>query len=69
MGRFLIVLVVVAAIVAGVLYYTGYDVISQLTDDVNIKSYLPPRSWTANIAAGVISGLIVALLTSMFARK
>jgi hypothetical protein len=68
MGRFLIVLVVVAAIVAGVLYYTGYDVIGNLTEDVKIRELLPPRSWTANIAAGVISGLIVALISKMFSR-
>jgi hypothetical protein len=68
MGRFLVVLVIVAAVVAGVLYYTGYDVIGNLTDDVNVRQWLPPRSWAANIAAGVISGLIVALISKMFSR-
>jgi hypothetical protein len=69
MGKFLLVTVIVAAVVIGVLYYTGYDVIGQLTDDVNVRSYLPPRSIMANLAVGIVSGLIVALITSMFARR
>lgn len=69
MNRFLIILLVVAAIVAVVLWYTGYDIVGTLTDKQEIKDMLPPKSWMANIAAGVISGLIVAIITSAFARR
>lgn len=69
MNRFLLILVIVAAIVAAVLWYTQFDIVGQLTDKQEIKDILPPRSWMANIAAGVISGLLVAFITSAFARK
>jgi amino acid transporter len=69
MGRFLVIAAIVAVVVVGVLYYTGFDVISQLTDDIKIKEFLPPRHFTTNLVAGIISGLIVAVITAMFARR
>jgi len=69
MKRFLLIALVVAAIVVAVLYFTGYDVISQVTNNVQIKSLLPPRHILTNVVAGLISGFIVAIVTGMFARK
>jgi hypothetical protein len=44
-------------------------VISQVTSDVKVKDLLPPRHFTTNLVAGIASGLIVAIITSMFARR
>jgi hypothetical protein len=71
MGRFLITAIVVAAIVIGVLYFTGYDLFGQVTGKATSARGLDPASpnVSMNVVAGVVSGLIVAFLTSAFSRR
>ena len=69
--RFLVTLLIIGVIVFFVLQYTGFDVLGHMGQRAvrTASRTMNNEFFTTNVIAGIVSGLIVAAMTSMFSRR
>lgn len=69
--RFIFTLLIVGAIVFAVLYFSGFDVMGHLGQRAvrTASRTVNNEFFTTNVIAGIVSGLIVAVIQGMFSRR
>ena len=75
--KFVVTFIVVALVVVAVLHFTGWDLLGRINGSgphdvvTSARDFSPTHNphFMNNLIAGIVSGLIVAIITGMFSRR